>query len=75
MECSTGTRCMIELAPPSKVMTYSEAILYCQFLEYNGYRDWRLPTRDEFGGNTNIWGWFIDRNTGQLWRVTPVRDI
>jgi hypothetical protein len=39
----------LQWAPKTKnAMTYDEAILYCQFLEYNGYSDWRLPTRAEY---------------------------
>lgn len=40
---------MIERAPMSeKRMTYDDAVLYCQFLEYNDHRDWRMPTRSEW---------------------------
>lgn len=29
-------------------MTYDEAVMYCLFCDHNGYRDWRLPTWDEY---------------------------
>lgn len=67
----------IEVAPISKnEMTYEEAILYCQFLEHNGCRDWRLPTLDEYYLIcTRSCSWFIDLDTEQLWYVVPVRDV
>jgi hypothetical protein len=67
---------MIEKAPPSKVMSYEEAILYCQFLEYNGHRDWRMPTSSEYLDTTGLSGWFVDRKGGFNTRnVTPVRTV
>lgn len=40
---------MIDFAQTSaNVMRYDDALLYCQFLEYGGHRDWRLPTYKEF---------------------------
>lgn len=77
----------IKLAPRSEnQMTYKEAVLYCQFLEYNGHRDWRLPTYAEFcqyimsGWNPNSSGlvWFVnDKFFDEIneWYVNPVRDI
>ena len=69
---------MIELASLTEnKMTYDEAILYCQFCNHNGHRDWRLPTRDEYGNNDKIWGWFAGRSSA--WtvsqKVCPVRDV
>ena len=71
---------MIELAPSTEnEMTYEEAILYCQFLEYDGHRDWRIPTKKEWSDyRYNIWGWH--KHYGVLIMhvkhiVTPVRDI
>ena len=59
-------------------MTYDEAVLYCQFLDYNGHRDWRLPTLVEWclckSSNNNEW--YVDditKDTGS-WPVLPVRD-
>ena len=78
---------MIEKAPAAeKEMTYGEAILYCQFLEYNGHRDWRLPTQDEYLMDDEIvsgcWhiDWHIDWRTFRgtfscTLLVTPVRDV
>lgn len=38
----------IQAAPKSvNRMTYDESILYCQFCDYDGYTNWRLPTMDE----------------------------
>ena len=72
---------MIELAPSSENrMTYNEAILYCQFLDYNGHRDWRLPTKEEYWDTSGLYGWFSGVNH-YLWDVddigfvTPVRDV
>ena len=77
---------MIEFAPGSeREMTYDDAILYCQFLEYNGHRDWRLPTRQEYeadiaNGSAMAWRWFTNRNIDHsaaftTYWVLPVRDI
>jgi hypothetical protein len=71
---------MLEVAPRSKnYMTYEEAILYCQFLEYNGHRDWRMPTRDEYSSNAyhdaRVGDWYIDRTVCYASWVTPVRDV
>lgn len=73
---------MIQLAPKSKnTMTYSAAILYCQFLDYGGHRDWRIPTYNEFvlaPSLTDCWftcDQFLDESTGNEWRVIPVRDV
>jgi hypothetical protein len=40
---------MIETAPRSTeiIATWEEAVIYAQFLEVNGYKDWRLPTIHE----------------------------
>ena len=72
---------MIEVAPRSENrMTYEEAILYCQFLEYNGHSDWRLPTSAELLEHASTRGWSDnDRAYSGLQyvldHVTPVRDI
>ena len=54
-------------------MTYDEAVLYCQFLDYDGYTNWRLPTRTEW--NHDWWFWFQDRDETRTLYVRPVRDI
>lgn len=70
---------MIEVALKTKnEMTYDAALLYCQFLDYNGYKDWRLPTYDEWNHTDDMeWCWYINRNTIKysVWRVFPVRDV
>jgi hypothetical protein len=69
---------MIELAPKSNtMMTYDEAILYCQFLEHNGHNDWRMPTKAESDSTEKIWGWFQGRSVipGHKAVVQPVRDV
>jgi hypothetical protein len=73
---------MIEIAPKSKNrLTYSEALLYCQFLEHGGYRDWRMPMYKELRVNYELIGWCFDRymyratNNVDTFHVTPVRDI
>lgn len=78
---------MIELAPnPENKMTYEEALLYCQFLKYNGHSDWRMPTRSEYRTITKLAGWYTDNGQStqsdeypwnsvrEIWTVTPVRD-
>jgi hypothetical protein len=69
---------MIEKAPRSKnEMSYDEALLYCQFLEYDSHRDWRLPTYTEWSDHADIWGWYSgdpEARSG-VYRVVPVRSI
>lgn len=40
----------LELAPieSTRLLSYNEALIYCQFLNINDKRDWRLPSWDEF---------------------------
>ena len=52
---------MIERAPTALWMTYGEALVYCFFLEHNGYRDWRLPTKDEYHQLGIAVGWYTGR--------------
>jgi hypothetical protein len=65
---------MIERGPTMTGLTYEEAELYCQFLEYNGHRDWRIPTLDEH--SEELTGWYSPQ-TSVVYRmhVTPVRSI
>jgi hypothetical protein len=69
---------MLEIAPESKPMTYSEAMLYCRFLQHDGHNDWRLPTWDE-SHEKALTTWCSDRENHSdgysLWIVTPVRDV
>ena len=70
----------IEIAEVSdKNFTYEEAVMYCFFLEIDGKKGWRLPTKQEYNSSNNIWGWYQDdeRNKSgdlQHYRITPVRD-
>lgn len=70
---------MIEVAPESdRVMSYNEALLYCQFLDYDGHQDWRMPTEDELSGDASNWGWYlgdVDAEFIANITVTPVRDV
>lgn len=38
----------IQLAPPHRVETYDQAWLYCLTLVHKGYKDWRMPTFEEW---------------------------
>ena len=68
----------IEIAPKSDShMSYNDAILYCFSLNIDGKIGWRLPTLDEYLG-TSAMGWYLDdrcRFSGELYPVTPVRDL
>ena len=66
---------MIEIAPSSEnYMSYNEALLYCVFYNYNGYTDWRIPTRREWMNNSVLSGWYLNRRNDIVWHVMPVRD-
>lgn len=62
------------------VMTYDEALLYCQFCNEGGYTDWRMPTLKEFAAvkpQCRILTWYVDEqryhNIGR-YSVSPVRE-
>jgi hypothetical protein len=79
---------MLEIAPVSPTaMSYDDALLYCQFLEHDGYRDWRMPTAEEYdqfiiGGR--MIAWYVGRrqyyrrvtdgSCVEAW-VYPVRNV
>jgi hypothetical protein len=66
---------MIEFAPRSeKYMTYDEAILYCSFCDYNGHRDWRMTTFDEYY-EFDISGWYLNDPASGQYTVVPVREV
>lgn len=73
---------MIEIAPVSRIeFTYADALLYCKFLNHKCYRDWRLPTRDEWWEH-QLSGWREShmhpikyKFAGIKQFVTPVRDV
>jgi hypothetical protein len=74
----------LQFAPRAeRKMTFNDAVLYCQFLEYDGHRDWHLPTRDEYFEPVNgklPATWFADderaysKDNGE-WYVLPVRNV
>lgn len=73
---------MIDIAPSSSdTMTYDDALLYCQFLEYDGYRDWCMPTEEEWINldHIQLMSWWCDdvniKNDGIFLSVVPVRDV
>lgn len=72
----------VEIAPETEnLMTYDDAILYCQFCTYGGYTDWRLPSLDEWYTSNVFFGcWYSGRADqddyfGIALKVIPVRDI
>jgi hypothetical protein len=69
---------MFDLAPPSsEPVDYDIAWLYCATLEYNGHRDWRMPTAVEYALDESIWGWYVDRSDDLHFQhhVKPVRTV
>jgi hypothetical protein len=73
---------MIEIAPVSRIeFTYADALLYCSFLNHRCYKDWRMPTREEWW-EYELTGWRASHLHPVSYRfangkqvVTPVRDI
>jgi hypothetical protein len=70
--------------------TFHEALLYCQFYEQDGKRDWRLPTNEELdewhektGRDDDVLYWAdTDSYTmplyavvADIWVVAPIRDV
>ena len=70
---------MIELAPMVfHNLTYNEGWMYCVTLEYDGHKDWRLPTYTEWFNSSEILGWYENatpRIETSVRAVCPVRDI
>jgi hypothetical protein len=67
---------MIEIAPSTENwMTYDNAVLYCQFLEYNEHKDWRLPTELEAEEYELCACWTQSDRTTFHWYVVPVRTV
>jgi hypothetical protein len=69
---------MIELAlQTQQEITYDLAWLYCITLDYNGHKDWRIPTADEYKSSRCVLSWhetrykFLDLE----YHVIPVRTI
>jgi hypothetical protein len=70
---------MIEIADMSPhQLTYTEAWMYCVTLEYDGHKDWRMPTFLEWSNSSELLGWYenmLFRNATSVRAVCPVRDI
>ena len=68
---------MLEFAPISNAsLTYDEAVMYCFFLDYNGYCNWRLPTSEEYYSQvrTGAIAWHTNRNLS-AWMNLPVIPV
>ena len=72
---------MLEIGPcSSHTLILDEAWLYCITLEYDGHRDWRLPTWQEMNSHQmrNCRGWtnpyYLSSSLSQM-LVYPVRDL
>jgi hypothetical protein len=72
---------MIEMAKSSSSvsMSYNDALLYCQFLDHGGHKDWRMPTEAEHEEH-HLYGWWYTnderiRITEAKLKVMPVRTI
>ena len=67
---------------PTSYYTWSNAVNYCENLDYNGYDDWRLPTAAELGtivdfGNyspTLDKDYFSDITFGYMWSSTVLAN-
>ena len=50
------------------------AVNYCRKLNYAGYSDWRLPTKDELMEVHRIHGQvFVNSRDGDFWSATPAK--
>ncbi len=67
-------------------LSYDNAKIYCQFLEYEGYTDWRLPVNGEIRDLSpflTLWGshgfYWINNNYYSQYRrdalTVPVRNV
>ena len=67
---------MIGIGPISDCLTYNEAWLYCITLDYDGHKDWRMPTSIEYNDLPRK-GWYVERiMTYQVsMGVIPIRDV
>jgi hypothetical protein len=70
-------RLMIEQALRTDYgMCYDSAFVYCLTLDYNGHKDWRLPTLDEYASSNITRSWYEGRECDYFnWAATPVRDL
>lgn len=55
-----------------KAGTLAHAVNYCRRLNYAGYSDWRLPTKDELMEVHRISGEvFVNHRDSDFWSITP----
>jgi hypothetical protein len=72
---------MIDFAElPDYRFTYNEAFLYCITLSYNGHKDWRMPTHDEYMNCKEIASESFDdsddpKDIKAKYPIVPVRDV
>jgi hypothetical protein len=70
---------MTEFAPMVfHQLTYNDAWMYCVTLEYDGHKDWRLPTFLEWCNRNDLLGWYENATVQaatSVRAVCPVRDI
>jgi|688.fasta_scaffold00172_105 hypothetical protein len=68
---------MIEIAPKSNHLLYEDALLYCAFCNHAGYKDWRMPTKEEWRIYCDSIGWHLNDPSSREFRypIIPVRDI
>jgi hypothetical protein len=60
---------------PDYAFSYDEAFLYCLTLDYNGHKDWRLPTPDEYNDSSAIFCWYTTKSKSySKQHCLPVRD-
>jgi len=56
----------------AKVGTHAHAVSYCRALNYAGYSDWRLPTKEELMKLHRIPGEvFVNHRDSDFWSATP----
>lgn len=66
---------MIEYGPTSGRITHEEAWLYCLTLEYNGHKDWIMPTEHLWIHDPKIQGWYEEAGKRYDIALRPVIPI